>query len=237
MRIEDFHEKVENPPEIEGKSGFAFASMGIYVFRTDTLSELLTKDAEDLLSTHDFGKDVIPSAVRSKRVYVFNFIDKNKKEVKYWRDVGNIDSYYEANMDLVEIEPIFNLYDQDWPIRTYQEQMPPAKTVHNEEDRRGIAINSIISHGAIISGGVVERSIISPGVRINSYSHVLESILMDQVEIGRGCRIRRAIIDKRNYIPENTVIGYSPEEDRKRFIVSERGVVVIPKESFPLRRY
>lgn len=230
MKIINFFEKPEKPPDISGKKGISFASMGIYLFKTEVLFELLNADSlRD--SSHDFGKDIIPDAIRFKKIFAYSFIDENKKTVKYWRDVGSIDSYYDANMDLVAIDPLFNLYDREWPIRTYQEQMPPSKTVHNEPGRRGIAVNSLISNGDIISGGMVERSILSPNVRINSYAHVSESILMEGVEIGRGCKIRRAIIDKGNYIPPSTVIGYDKNEDQKRFFTTEKGIVVIPKEA------
>jgi glucose-1-phosphate adenylyltransferase len=206
-------------------------SMGIYVFNTDVIFDALETDSREE-TDHDFGKNIIPSMLGSHRVYAYPFRDENKKEARYWRDVGSLDSYWEANMDLVSVDPLFNLYDERWPIRTYQEQYPPAKTVFagGDDGRRvGLVLDSIISNGCIISGGRVQNSVLSPGVKINSYSEVFESVLMDRVQIGRHAKVRRAIIDKHVTVPPGTVIGYDLEEDSKRFTVSDKGIVVIPK--------
>lgn len=230
-RVIGFEEKPEDPKPIPGRPDLAFASMGIYLFNTKKIVEHLQFDA--LRDTaHDFGKNIIPEMLRTSRVFAYNFIDENKKEAKYWRDVGTIDAYWEANMDLVSVDPLLNLYDRAWPIRTYQAQNPPAKFVFAQEKkggRLGIALDSIVAHGSIVSGGRVQNSVLSPNVRINSYSDVRESILMENVDIGRHCRIRKAIIDKDVKIPPGTEIGYDIKEDRRRFHVSPGGVVVIGK--------
>ncbi len=233
-RTRVFKEKVKDPPAMNEDPNKTLVSMGIYVFNTEILEEVLTLDSREK-SEHDFGKNIVPMMVaRGDKVFAYNFKDENRKEVLYWRDVGTIDSYWEANMDLISVTPVFNLYDENWPIRTYQEQAPPAKFVFaqvEEGGRLGVALDSIVASGSIISGGKVERSVLSPLVRVNSYSHVYESILMEGAQVGRRCRIRRAIIDKNVHIPPDTVIGYDPEEDRRRFYVSEGGVVVIPKDT------
>jgi glucose-1-phosphate adenylyltransferase len=205
--------------------------MGIYLFNTPKILEHLKFDAlRD--TSHDFGRNIIPGMMKTARVCAYNFKDENKKEAKYWRDVGTIDAYWEASMDLVSVDPLLNLYDREWPIRTYQGQHPAAKFVFAQEEkggRLGIALDSIVSHGCIVSGGRVQNSVLSPNVRINSYSEVHESILMENVDIGRHCRIRRAIIDKDVNIPPETEIGYDAAADRKRFHVSPSGIVVIAK--------
>jgi glucose-1-phosphate adenylyltransferase len=210
-----------------------YASLGIYVFNNEVLEKQLAEDAKRSGSTHDFGKDIIPYMLKSGlKIAAYNFKDENKKEAHYWRDIGTIDAYYEANMDLVQVDPVFNLYDQEWPIRTYQEQFPPAKTVFAGEEvtgRVGLVLDSLVSGGCIISGGRVQRSILSPNVRINSYSQVFESILMEGVNVGRYAKIKRAIIDKDVNIPPGTVIGYDLEADKKKFFVTEAGVVVVAK--------
>lgn len=231
FRIIGFEEKPEAPKCIPGRDDLAFVSMGIYIFNTKKIIKHLEFDA--LRETaHDFGRNIIPEMMKTDRVYAYNFKDENKKEAKYWRDVGTIDSYWEANMDLVSVDPLLNLYDRTWPIRTYQSQNPPAKFVFAQEvegGRLGIALDSIVSHGCIISGGRVQNSVLSPNVRINSYADVRESVLMENVEIGRHCRIRRAIIDKDVKIPPGTEIGYDLESDAKRFHVTPSGIVVIGK--------
>ena len=238
-RITTFVEKPENPPEIVGNPGFSLASMGIYVFTAASLFELLFEDAVRKNSSHDFGKNIIPNIISRLNVHAFRFQDKNKKSVPYWRDVGTLDAYYQANMDLVGIDPVLNLYDTEWPIRTFQPQFPPPKFVFNDEgtrgqSRRGEAHDSIVCQGSIISGGSVSRSILSSGVRVNSYATVDDCILFEGVNVGRHSRIRRAIIDKNVQLPPDTVIGYDIEEDRKRgFTVSENGVVVISKAESP----
>ncbi len=230
QEVVSFVEKPENPKPSPYKPDVCLISMGIYLFKTETLVRRLIEDARKSDSTHDFGKDVIPSMIGRDRVFAFPFIDENRKETKYWKDIGTIEAYYEANMDLVNVEPVLNLYDQSWPIRTFQEQIPPAKTVFSQGERTGTVLDSIIGGGCIISGGKVYRSILSPWVRVNSYAEVSESILLDRVNIGRYCRIRRTIIDKNVVVPQGTIIGYDPVEDKKRFAVSETGIVVIPKD-------
>jgi glucose-1-phosphate adenylyltransferase len=230
-RIIGFEEKPSNPKAIPGRPEMAFASMGIYLFNTRTLLEYLKFDAlQD--TAHDFGKNIIPQMKGNAMVCAYNFKDENKKEAKYWRDVGTIDAYWEANMDLVSVDPLLNLYDRAWPIRTYQAQNPPAKFVFAQENkggRLGIALDSIVAHGCIVSGGRVQNSVLSPNVRVNSFSDVRDSILLENVDIGRHCRIRRAIIDKDVVIPPETEIGYHHEEDRKRYHVTQSGIVVIAK--------
>jgi glucose-1-phosphate adenylyltransferase len=230
-RIVGFEEKPGNPKHIPGQPELVFASMGIYLFNTETVIEHLKSDAlQD--TAHDFGKNIIPQMMKASRVCAYNFKDENKKEAKYWRDVGTIDAYWEANMDLVSVDPLLNLYDKAWPIRTYQAQNPPAKFVFAQEKkggRLGIALDSIVSHGCIISGGRVQNSVLSPNVRINSYSEVHDSILMENVDIGRHSHIRKAIIDKDVIIPTGTKIGYDLEKDRKSYHVTPSGIVVIAK--------
>ena len=205
-------------------------SMGVYLFNTDVLLPVLLKDAEDEDSSHDFGKDILPRILDQYKVYSYNFIDENKKEALYWRDVGTVEAYYEANMDLISVSPVFNLYDKDWPIRTHQRQYPPAKFVFGEPGRTGTAIDSIVCPGCIISGGVVRNSVVSPDVRINSYTDVDASILFSHVNIGRHCRIRRAIIDRDVHIPEGTVIGFDPEQDAKNYAVTETGITIVTRD-------
>lgn len=210
------------------------ASMGVYVFNTWVLLRALREDADSADSTHDFGKDVIPRLVAGGgRVMAYNFVDINAKDpgaALYWRDVGTIDTYYEANMDLVAVTPEFNLYDQNWPIRTRVAQQPPAKFVFAQEGRRmGIALDSIVSAGCIISGGRVVRSVLSPGVRVHSYCEVEYSILMPNVEIGRYSRLQRVIVETGVKVPESSSIGFDPEADRAAgYTVTESGIVVVP---------
>lgn len=208
-----------------------FVSMGIYVFKNSVLKEVLLEDAEDQNSSHDFAKDIIPLLLNKVKVCAYNFMDRETHEPMYWRDVGSLDAYYEANMELVKVLPSFNLYDKSWPFRTYQEQFGPAKTVFTQEGMNGIgmALDSLVSNGCIISGGKVQSSILSPNVRINSFSEVTDSILMEGVEIGRFGKIRRAIIDKYVKISPNTMIGFDLAKDRKRFELTDSGIVVIPK--------
>jgi glucose-1-phosphate adenylyltransferase len=204
-------------------------SMGVYLFSTPVLAEALRRDADDPDSSHDFGRDILPRLAGEARVMAYDFLDENRKEVKYWRDVGTLDTYYEANMDLVSVSPVFNLYDAAWPIRTLMEQYPPAKFVFADEGRRmGVAIDSIVSHGCIISGGRVINSILSPGVRVNSYCEVEHSILFPLVTVGRHSRLRRVIIDRGVILPEYTEIGFDAEQDRQNgFVVTESGIVVV----------
>jgi len=230
-RIVGFEEKPRQPKAIPGRPDMAFASMGVYLFNTKKILEHLRFDAlQD--TSHDFGKNIIPEMMKTSKVCAYNFIDKNKKAAKYWRDVGTIDAYWEANQDLVSVDPLLNLYDCAWPMRTYQAQNPPAKFVFAQENkggRRGTALDSIVAHGCILSGGRVQNSVLSPNVRVNSYTEVRDSILMENVDVGRHCRIRRAIIDKDVVIPSGTELGYNLDEDRKRFHVTPSGIVVIGK--------
>ena len=225
-----FEEKPERPKAIPGKRGKAFVSMGVYIFNRKTLIDILNKDA-GMETSHDFGKDIMPYMYPNHRVFVYRFGMTGGKDADYWRDIGTIDAYYQANMDLASVSPVFNLYDRSWPIRTYEGQYPPAKTVFADEDkgRAGKALDSIICSGVIISGGRVERSLISPGVRINSYAEVTESILLHNVVIGMHAKVKRAIIDKGVRVPAGMKIGYDLEKDRQRFFVSDEGIVVIPK--------
>jgi glucose-1-phosphate adenylyltransferase len=233
QRIIGFQEKPQNPKPMPTDSSKALVSMGVYLFNTEALVGALMVDAEDSDSGHDFGRNVLPKMFEGYRVYGYPFEDENRGREKYWRDVGAIDDYYTANLDLVEVDPLFNLYDKRWPIRTYQPQLPPAKTVFADFNRSrvGEILQSIVAQGAIISGGKVNHSIISHQVHIHSYTNITESILMEGVEISRYAKIRRAIIDKWVKVPEHMEIGYNLEEDKKRFFVSESGIVVIPKET------
>ncbi len=230
-RVVRFEEKPAEPMPAPDNPSACWASMGIYVFNPEVLWRRLHEDAQDPSSSHDFGRDVITKMVGEDRVYAFPFELGNRNDVPYWRDVGTLDAYWEAHMDLVSVVPKFNLYDRSWPIHTYHEPWPPAKTVHEEPGRTGMAVSSLLSPGCIISGSQVVRSVISPGVKVNSYAYVEESVLLSGVEVGRGARIRRAIVDKWVKIPPGMEIGHNLEEDRKRFTVSEGGIVVIPKET------
>lgn len=229
-QVESFIEKPKSPPEIPDRPGESFVNMGIYVFNTKVLRDVLTKMQEDKVESSDFGKHVIPYMLKNDAmIYSYRFEDENKKDKPYWVDVGTIDSYYAGSMDLINVSPDFNLYDAHWPLRSTIVQAPPAKTISHEGERIGRAFNSLITDGTIISGGLVERSILGPNVRVNSYSYVTDSIIMDDCNIGRHARIRRAIIDKNVNVPEGEEIGFDSERDKKRFTVSETGIVVIPK--------
>ena len=235
-RITDFKEKPQHPEPMPGDDGKSLCSMGIYIFKTDVLAEAVARDAENAGSVHDFGKSIIPAIYRSVKVMAYNFFDnpvpgQTEQERGYWRDVGSIDSYWRSSMDLVDVSPVFNLYNNRWPIHTARESHPPAKFVFadEEKERVGRATDSLVCDGVIISGGRVNRSILSPAVRINSFCEIDESIVFDNVTIGRHSRIRRAIIDKDVVIPPKTVIGYDPDADRRRYSVSPEGIVVIPK--------
>ena len=230
-RIVGWEEKPASPKPSPHHPDKCHVSMGIYCFNRDLLINCLMADAEDTHSSHDFGKDVVPKLISSnRRVYSYNFVDENRKEAQYWRDIGTIEAYYEANMDLIAVSPVFNLYDKEWPLRTYQRQYPPAKFVFADQERMGIALDSIVSMGSIVSGGHVTNSILSPDVRVNSYSYVDRSIIFPHVEIGRYSRIRNSIIDRHIHIPEHTDIGYDPEEDRKKYHVTDEGIVVVVPE-------
>ncbi|MEQ8788474.1 MAG: glucose-1-phosphate adenylyltransferase [Pirellulaceae bacterium] len=232
QRVVGFQEKPDEPKTMPGEDR-CLASMGIYVFTARFLFEQLCKDATRPDSVHDFGRNIIPAIIDSHRVYAFPFRDENRKTDAYWRDVGTLDAYFEANMDLISIDPQLNMYDAHWPLRTYQPNLPPPKFVfgsQGQNERAGHALDSIVCLGSILSGGQVERSILGPQVRVNSYAHVEDSILFEGVDIGRRAKVRRAIIDKGVRIPADAEIGFDLEQDRKRgFTVSPEGVVVIAK--------
>ena len=207
------------------------ASMGVYIFNTETLLKALIADAEDPDSKHDFGHNILPNMLGKKKMMAYAFVDENKKEALYWRDVGTLDAYYDANVDLCSVSPIFTLYDRNWPIRTRVRQYPPAKFVFGEPGRTGSAVNSVITAGVIISGATVSNSVLSQDVRVNSYSDVDSSVIFSHVNIGRHCRIRRAIIDRDVHIPEGTVIGYDPVEDKRRYFVTPSGLTIVTRDA------
>jgi glucose-1-phosphate adenylyltransferase len=207
------------------------ASMGIYIFNTSVLLKALISDAEEPNSKHDFGHNILPSLLGKKKMMAYSFVDENKQQALYWRDVGTLDAYYDANMDLCSVSPVFNLYDKDWPIRTRVRQYPPAKFVFGEPGRSGMAVNSVITSGVIISGASVSNSVVSQDVRVNSYSTVDASIIFSHVNIGRHCRIRRAIIDRHVHIPEGTIIGYDPVEDKRRYFVTPSGLTIVTRDA------
>ncbi|MBI84176.1 MAG: glucose-1-phosphate adenylyltransferase [Planctomycetaceae bacterium] len=233
-RIVGFEEKPENPRTIPSDENYCLASMGIYVFTARFLFEQLCQDANNPASGHDFGKNIIPSIINTHRVFAFPFRDENRKTDAYWRDVGTLDAYYEANMELVAVDPLLNMYDKPWPLRTYQPNLPPPKFVFSgpagDESRVGCALDSIVCHGSIISGGRVLHSVVGPNVRVNSYAEVKDSIIFQDVQIGRHAQIRRAIIDKGVNIPPGIQIGFDLDLERERgFTISDAGVVVIAK--------
>jgi len=229
-RITGFEEKPANPKRSRFRPDKVNASMGIYIFNTQLLIPILIADAEDHSSTHDFGHDILPKILSTYHVYAFNFIDENKKEALFWRDIGTTDAYHEANMDLVAVTPVFNLYDKSWPLRTWEQQYPPAKFVFADENRMGVALDSIVAAGSIISGGRIRRCVLGYDVRVNSYCEIEDSIIFNHVNIGRYSRIRRAIIDRHVTLPENTEIGYDLKTDRQCYTVTESGVVVVVRE-------
>ena len=233
-RVTGFIEKSANAPTIPGSPNLALGSMGIYVFDTDVLLTALEADA-GRPSSHDFGKDIIPAILTERPTFAYRFYDENKKASKYWRDIGTLDAFYDANMDLCGVDPEFNLYDPEWPMRTHQPQAPPAKFVFAEKGRRcGEALDSIISPGCIISGSRVVGSVLCPNVRVHSYGVIEQCMLMPGVRIGRHARIRRAIVDRDVLIPRGAVIGFNAEEDRKRHTVTDLGVVVVTEDDDPL---
>ncbi len=232
-KVTGFIEKSKDAPTIPGSPDLALGSMGIYIFDTDVLLKALEADAVKP-SSHDFGKDIIPALITELPTFAYRFYDENKKASKYWRDIGTLDAFFDANMDLCGVDPEFNLYDPEWPMRTYQPQAPPAKFVFAEKSRRGEALDSIISPGCIISGSRVEGSVLCPNVRVHSYGVIEQSMLMPGVRVGRHARIRRAIIDRDVLIPRGAVIGFNSEEDRKRHTVTDLGVVVVTEDDDPL---
>jgi glucose-1-phosphate adenylyltransferase len=233
-RVVEFTEKPANPAFILGKPGISLVSMGIYVFNAKFLFEQLIRDADDKHSGHDFGKDLIPHMIKKYHVYAQSFeqscVGMGDDKVPYWRDVGTIDSYWEANMELTKVIPDLNMYDQEWPIWTHQEQLPPAKFVFDEDGRRGMAIDSLVSGGCIVSGSTVRRSLLFSDVRINGYCDIEDSILLPNVDVRRDVTLKRVIVDKNCKIPEGMVAGVNPDEDRKRFHVTPNGVTLITPE-------
>jgi glucose-1-phosphate adenylyltransferase len=229
-RVQRFREKPDNPDPIPGKPDTALASMGIYVFNTKFLYEQLIRDADDPKSEHDFGKNVIPAVINNYRVFAYPFLDVQSGKQSYWRDVGTVDSYWAANLELIGVTPDLNLYDKEWPIWTYQEQLPPAKFVFDDEDRRGMAVDSMVSGGCIISGAVVRHSLLFSNVVVHEHALIQDSVILPNVTVGEGARVRKAVIDKGCIIPPGMVIGEDLAEDRKRFEVSPGGVVLVTPE-------
>jgi glucose-1-phosphate adenylyltransferase len=226
-RVRAFVEKPTNPPVMPGRTDSALASMGIYIFNADFLYEQLIKDADTKSSSRDFGRDIIPAVIGKYLVNAYPFLDLQSGAQSYWRDVGTIDAYWSANMELIGVNPELNLYDKTWPIWTYQEQNPPAKFVFDDEDRRGIAVDSMVSGGCVISGATVRHSLLFSNVRVNSFSTVQDSVVLPDTTIGRHCRITKEIIEKGCEVPEGTVIGENLEEDKKKYHVSPNGVVLV----------
>lgn len=235
-QVQEFVEKPSNPPCIPGREDIALASMGIYVFNTQFLIEQLIKDAEAEGSTRDFGHDIIPAVINDHTVNAYPFLNL-QGEQSYWRDVGTIDAYWSANMELIGVNPDLNLYDKTWPIWTYQAQNPPAKFIFDDEDRRGQAIDSMVSGGCIISGATIKHSLVFSDVRVNSYTTVTDSVILPETVIGRNCRINKAIIEKGCLVPEGTIIGEDRAEDEKRFHISSGGVVLVTPEMLGQERH
>jgi len=232
-RVTGFQEKPARPAALPDSSDLALASMGVYIFDPDVLVRALEADATQA-TNHDFGKDIIPTLIREVPVFAYRFYDEHKKASKYWRDIGTLDAYFEANMDLCHVNPEFNLYDPEWPLRTYQPQAPPAKFVFAETGRRcGQALDSVISPGCIVSGSSIYGSVLCPNVRVHSFSNIEQCILMPGVRVGRHARLRRAIIDRDVLIPRGALIGYNPDEDRRRHTVTDAGVVVVTTDDEP----
>lgn len=232
-RVVRFAEKPKEPESLPGRPDRALASMGIYVFNAAFLYEQLIRDHADPKSTHDFGKDIIPHCVRRYRIWSHHFADScvgGAGIAPYWRDVGTVDAYWEANMELIKVVPELNLYDEDWPVWTWQEQVPPVKFIFDDDGRRGCAIDSMVAGGCIVSGAEIYRSMLFSRVRVNSYSRIEDALLLPNVEIGQGCILRRVVIDKGCRIPDGTMIGVNPEEDRRRFHVSKKGITLVTPE-------
>jgi glucose-1-phosphate adenylyltransferase len=236
-RVRAFVEKPKNPPIMPGRTDTALASMGIYIFNAGFLYEQLIKDADTRGSSRDFGKDIIPNVIDKYVVNAYPFLDLQSGEQSYWRDVGTIDAYWAANMELIGVKPDLNLYDKSWPIWTYQVQAPPAKFVFDNDKRRGMAVDSMVSGGCVISGSTVRHSLLFSNVRVNSYTTLKDTIVLPEVNIARHCRITKAIIEKGCEVPEGTVIGENREEDEKRFYVSPGGVVLVTPDMLGLRRH
>ncbi|WP_126454525.1 glucose-1-phosphate adenylyltransferase [Sulfuriflexus mobilis] len=227
MRIRSFVEKPDRPTPMPGHDDHALCSMGIYIFNTEFLFEQLIRDADTPTSSHDFGNDIIPESIKNYRVYAYPFTNSATGIQSYWRDVGTVDAFWEANLELIGITPELNLYDDQWPIWTSQEQLPPAKFIFDDDDRRGMAVDSMVSGGCIISGALVRHSLLFSNVSVDDYSRIESSVILPDVEIGRHCRISHAVIDKGCEIPDGTVIGENEVEDRKKYYVSPKGVVLV----------
>jgi glucose-1-phosphate adenylyltransferase len=230
QRVTAFLEKPERPEPLPGRTDAALASMGIYVFNTAFLYEQLIRDAGVSASSHDFGKDIIPAIIKSYRIMAYPFHETAQSRQAYWRDVGTVDAYWEANMELIGVTPELNLYDQTWPIWTYQEQLPPAKFVFDDEGRRGMAVDSMVSGGDIISGALVRHSLLFSNVHVDLYSTVRDSVILPNVHIGKHCRLTRVVVDKGCRIPDGMVIGEDPVQDAQRFFVTSGGVVLVTPE-------
>jgi glucose-1-phosphate adenylyltransferase len=229
-RITKFSEKPKDPEGIPGNENYALGSMGIYVFKASLLYRLLEEQAKRPDTQHDFGRDIIPQALNKLKVLAYPFKDTHTRVQQYWRDVGTVDAFYEANMELTFVHPELNIYDEQWPIWTYQRQFPPAKFVLDEAGRRGIAVNSMVSGGCIISGAEVNQSLMFSNVRVDERSYVERSLLFPDSKIGAGCIIKRAIIDTGGVVPPGTQIGVNPAEDARRFYMSENGVALVTRD-------
>lgn len=234
FRIVDWEEKPAHPKTVPGNPDKSFVSMGVYIFNTETLVKAVIADAKERSSEHDFGKNIVPRMLGKYKVFVHNFREATNEQSRYWRDIGTLDAYWEANMDLVSPEPQCNLYDTRWPIRTYQEQVPPARTITRPtrgkgKGTAGTATNSIISGGCVLDGAAIARSVLSPNVRAARSSLVEDSVLLDGAQVGRDARVRKAVIDHEVFIPDGCSIGFDPEEDKKRFTISPGGVVAVPR--------
>jgi glucose-1-phosphate adenylyltransferase len=230
-RVIAFHEKPEQPTPLPGRPDVCLASMGNYIFNTGFLFEQVIKDADTPGTNHDFGRNVIPSIIRNYRVYAYPFRDPNTQQQAYWRDVGTLDAFWEANMELISVIPQLNLYDELWPIFTHQSQVPPAKFVFDDPDRRGEAIQSMVSGGCIVSGATVRKSVLFSGCRIHSYSKVNDSVVLPDVRVEQNCRVNRAIIDRGTVLPEGTVVGEDAKADRDRgFRVTDSGLTLVTAE-------
>jgi len=232
-RVSAYVEKSANPPPMPNRPDRALANMGVYVFNADFLFEQLIRDKDDANSAHDFGKNVIPYCVEHHRVFAHSFADScvgMGSDIPYWRDVGTIDAYWEANMELTKVTPELNMYDETWPIWTHQEQLPPAKFIFDDDGRRGMAIDSLVSGGTIISGASVRRSLLFSRVRVHSYAQIEDSVILSDVDIGRGARLRRVVIDKHCLIPAGMTIGFDAEADRQRFHISANGITLVTPE-------
>jgi len=233
LRVTAFQEKPARPPSIPGNPALSLASMGIYVFNAPFLYEQLARDTDTPGSSHDFGKDIIPHLVSRYRVFAQRFEDScvgMDGKPAYWKDVGTVDAFWEANIDLTHVTPDLNMYDTEWPIWTHQEQLPPAKFIFDDDGRRGMAVDSVVSGGCIISGAKIARSLLFSNVRVHSYSNIEDSVIMPEVEVHRNVRLKRVVVEKRCILPEGLAIGFDPDEDRKRFHVSERGITLITPE-------